>query len=308
MAYFHPQFVAVTDFRLRTAGHSLLSSMGIWPTAYFLHGLLAIAYFHQGLQAMAYFHPQVASHGILSSRGSKTTLHGPHNLLLPRNFVHRVQGDPGYHNNRKWLLVFFCLASNGSRYIGDKHLATQHTNKPSHVLCSGQRSAGRLPLYRRQAPSNPAYQQAVACTLFRTAVRRTPTFTFDARVSSKQTSTTTCLSFQLVAAMSGVLRSESRAKTMWQGSVHPRGCPLDSLVPCQFRLVFGPGHSVFLFSFSFGFEDQHFLKFTVHRQRFSLATAVGLLCDDYWTGCVDGRHIISSRAMSEDNQRCQWRR
>ena len=25
-------------------------------------------------------------------------------LLLPRNFVHRVQGDPGYHNNRKWLL------------------------------------------------------------------------------------------------------------------------------------------------------------------------------------------------------------
>ena len=25
-------------------------------------------------------------------------------LLLPRNFVHRVQGDPGKHNNRKWLL------------------------------------------------------------------------------------------------------------------------------------------------------------------------------------------------------------
>ena len=24
--------------------------------------------------------------------------------LLPRDFVHRVQGDPGYHNNRKWLL------------------------------------------------------------------------------------------------------------------------------------------------------------------------------------------------------------
>ena len=24
--------------------------------------------------------------------------------LLPRNFVHRVQGDPGSHNNRKWLL------------------------------------------------------------------------------------------------------------------------------------------------------------------------------------------------------------
>ena len=27
-------------------------------------------------------------------------------LLLPRNFVHWVQGDPGSHNNRKWLL--FC--------------------------------------------------------------------------------------------------------------------------------------------------------------------------------------------------------
>ena len=25
-------------------------------------------------------------------------------LLLPRNFVHGVQGDPGYHNNRKSLL------------------------------------------------------------------------------------------------------------------------------------------------------------------------------------------------------------
>ena len=26
-------------------------------------------------------------------------------LLLPRNFVHtRVQADPGYHNNTKWLL------------------------------------------------------------------------------------------------------------------------------------------------------------------------------------------------------------
>ena len=24
--------------------------------------------------------------------------------LLPRNFVHRVQGDPSYRNNRKWLL------------------------------------------------------------------------------------------------------------------------------------------------------------------------------------------------------------
>ena len=33
------------------------------------------------------------------------------------------------------------FTSTGSRYIGDKHLATQHTNKPSHVLCSGQRSA-----------------------------------------------------------------------------------------------------------------------------------------------------------------------
>ena len=81
----------------------------------------------------------------------------------------------------------------------------------------------------------------------------------------------------------------------------PRGCPLDSLVPCQFCLVFGPGHSVFLFSFSFDFEK---IFPEVHRQRFFLATAVCLLCDDYWTGCVDGRHIISSRAMSEDNQRC----
>ena len=25
-------------------------------------------------------------------------------LLLPRNFVHIGQGDPDYHNNRKWLL------------------------------------------------------------------------------------------------------------------------------------------------------------------------------------------------------------
>ena len=25
--------------------------------------------------------------------------------LFPRNFVHRVQGDPSSHNDRKWLLI-----------------------------------------------------------------------------------------------------------------------------------------------------------------------------------------------------------
>ena len=52
------------------------------------------------------------------------------------------------------------------------------------------------------------------------------------------------------------------------------------------------------FSFSFGLEekipDSKFVRW------FSLATDVGLLCDEYWTGCVDGRHIISSRTTSED--------
>ena len=84
---------------------------------------------------------------------------------------------------------------------------------------------------------------------------------------------------------------------------------LGSWQSCSLSVSFSfwPGDSVFLFSFSFGFEE---IFPEVHRQRFLPATAVGLLCDDYWTGCVDGRHImiISSRAMSEDNQRCQWQR
>ena len=52
------------------------------------------------------------------------------------------------------------------------------------------------------------------------------------------------------------------------------------------------------FSFSFGLEEK-IPDLKVVRW-FSLATAVGLLCDEYWTGCVDGRHIISSRTTSED--------
>ena len=88
--------------------------------------------------------------------------------------------------------------------------------------------------------------------------RRAPTFTFDARVSSKQTSITTCLSFQLVAAMSGVLRSESSKDHVARKS--PRGCPLDSLVPCQFRLVFGPGIQSF-FSVSLLVLRKYFLQF-----------------------------------------------
>ena len=56
------------------------------------------------------------------------------------------------------------------------------------------------------------------------------------------------------------------------------------------------------FSFSFGLEekipDSKFVRW------FSLATAVGLLCDEYWTGCVDGRHIISSH--DEQRPRTNW--
>ena len=46
------------------------------------------------------------------------------------------------------------------------------------------------------------------------------------------------------------------------------------------------------FRFSFGLEEK-IPDLKVVRW-FSLATAVGLLCDEYWTGCVDGRHNISS--------------
>ena len=35
---------------------------------------------------------------------TKLVLSRVERLLLPRNFIHRVQGDPSYHNNRKWLL------------------------------------------------------------------------------------------------------------------------------------------------------------------------------------------------------------
>ena len=37
-------------------------------------------------------------------RATKLVLSRVERLLFPHNFVHRVQGDPGYHNNRKWLL------------------------------------------------------------------------------------------------------------------------------------------------------------------------------------------------------------
>ena len=40
---------------------------------------------------------------------------------------------------RATLILIGDSHDGGSRYIGDKHLATQHTNKLSHVLCSGQR-------------------------------------------------------------------------------------------------------------------------------------------------------------------------
>ena len=40
----------------------------------------------------------------------------------------------------------------------------------------------------------------------------------------------------------------------------PRGCPLDSLVPCQFRLVFGQGIQSF-FSVSLSVLRKYFLKF-----------------------------------------------
>ena len=36
-------------------------------------------------------------------------------LLLPRNFVHTVQGDPRYHNNRKWLLFALRRAAAANR-------------------------------------------------------------------------------------------------------------------------------------------------------------------------------------------------
>ena len=35
---------------------------------------------------------------------AKLVLSRTDRLLLPRNFVHRIQGDSGNHNNRKWLL------------------------------------------------------------------------------------------------------------------------------------------------------------------------------------------------------------
>ena len=120
-----------------------------------------------------------------------------------------------------------------------------------------------LPLYRRQAPSNPAYQQAVACTLFRTAVGRAPTFMFDARVSSnRRRSRRASLSnlwppCQVYSDRRVEQRPCGKEVSTWLPSWH------DSLVPCQFS--FGPGHSVFLFSFSFDFEE---IFPEVHRQRF----------------------------------------
>ena len=166
------------------------------------------------------------------------------------------------------------FSPHGSRYIGDKHLATQHTNKPSHVLCSGQRSAA-LQLSRSTHESHRN--------------RRRP------RRASLSNLWPPC---QVYSDRRVEQRPCGKEVSTW----------LPSWQSCSLSISFSfwPGHSVFLFSFSFGFEDQHFLKFIGND--FFLATAVGLLCDNYWTGCVDGRHIISARAMSEDNQPCQWRR
>ena len=59
--------------------HGVASSATFYPWRTFIHKFVAVADFHfiYGLLARAYFHPGVASHGILSSKGSKTTLHGP---------------------------------------------------------------------------------------------------------------------------------------------------------------------------------------------------------------------------------------
>ena len=84
---------------------------------------------------------------------------------------------------------------------------------------------------------------------------------------------------------------------------------LPSWQSCSLSVSFSfwPGHSVFSFQFLFRFRGNISWSSSATILN-SLATAVGLLCDDHWTECVHGRHIISSRAMSEDNQRCQWRR
>ena len=161
----------------------------------------------------------------------------------------------------------------GSRYIGDKHLATQHTNKLSHVLCSGQRSAA-LQLSRSTHESHRSRRRS--------------------RRASLSNLWPPC---QVYSDQRVEQRPCGKEVSTW----------LPSWQSCSLSVSFSfwPGHSVFLFSFSFGFEG---IFPEVYRQWFSLATAVGLLCDDYWTGCVDGRHIISSRAMSEDNERCRWQR
>ena len=69
----------------------------------------------------------------------------------------------------------------------------------------------------------------------------------------------------------------------------PRGCPH---VPWEVRVVVWPGHSVFLSGSLSDWRKK--IPDSKYVRWFSLATAVGLLCDEYWTGCVDGRHIISS--------------
>ena len=68
---------------------------------------------------MAYFHPGVPSHGILSSKGSKMTLHGPHlevcktlriSQICRQNsatgFDHRVQNVLRVQNAVSWVSKF----------------------------------------------------------------------------------------------------------------------------------------------------------------------------------------------------------
>ena len=64
---------------------------------------------------MAYFHPQVASHGILSSTGSKMTLHGPPSLYGTTSRKHRrIEHQPSFHFAEQLQPGFSCLFSSGS--------------------------------------------------------------------------------------------------------------------------------------------------------------------------------------------------
>ena len=152
---------------------------------------------------------------------------------------------------------------------------------PIHFVCVSAALYHRGHAAAILSPSvNTVHSQANAPT-----VRARRTNTFDARASSRQTSILTCVL--------PTCRRHVRCTQVYSWSIKahqalksPRGCPH---VLWKLRVIVWPGHSVFL-----SFSDSKFVRW------FSLATAVGLLCDEYWTGCVDGRHIISSRTTSED--------